>query len=59
MEISRNEIDIAINKLNNRKSAGSDEITAESTKANKKWMIPILHYMYDLCTKITQCPKNG
>ena len=35
IEISRNEIDIAIIKLSNRKSAGTDEITAGSIKANK------------------------
>ena len=56
--ISKNEIDIAINKLNNRKSVGSDEITAECIKANKKWLTPIIQYMYNLSAQNNAMPKD-
>ena len=57
-EISKNEIDIAINKLNNIKSVGKGGITAEIIKGNKTWMIPILQYMYNLWANSNAMPKD-
>ena len=57
-EITHNEITKAIQKLNNRKSVGKDQITAEIIKENQDWVTPILQKLLNGCNKRNAMPKS-
>ena len=58
-EITEHDISKAINKLNNRKSLGKDEITAEIIKENKEWIIPLTKKCITEVQSTTQRPRHG
>ena len=57
-DISDHEIKCAIRKLNNRKSARSDEIKEEIIEMYQNWLIPTLQQMYKQSAINNAIPKE-
>ena len=57
-QISKEEIQRAINALQNRKSVGKDGIAAETIKQNITWLMPIFEILLQNCQKSQALPKQ-